>query len=232
MASNFSWNCPYCNQIATIKSDNFNNDIHYFSMGNKLGQLGLLSSVIVCPNSKCHEFTINSELYKAKWADGSLEIFGDPLLSWKLKPQSSAKPFPSYIPTVILQDYTEACLIRDLSPKASATLSRRCLQGMIRDFWGVSKSRLIDEINALEGKVDSTTWEAIDAVRNIGNVGAHMEKDINIVIDVEPSEAEMLIGLIEVLLEEWYVRRYERDAHMQKVIAAAKSKKVSKSSIN
>jgi hypothetical protein len=54
--------------------------------------------------------------------------------TWSLIPSSSAKTFPNYVPKVILDDYNEACLIRDLSPKASATLSRRCLQGMIRDL--------------------------------------------------------------------------------------------------
>ncbi|MCB1884663.1 MAG: DUF4145 domain-containing protein [Geminicoccaceae bacterium] len=29
-----------------------------------------------------------------------------------------------------------------MSPKASATLSRRCLQSMIRDFWTISKDTL------------------------------------------------------------------------------------------
>lgn len=66
---------------------------------------------------------------------------------------------------------------------------RRCLQGMIRDFWGISKRILFDEIQELKGKVTGSSWDAIDAIREIGNVGAHMEKDVNIVIDVEPEEA-------------------------------------------
>ncbi|MEI8253036.1 MAG: hypothetical protein WCG25_04765 [bacterium] len=48
--------------------------------------------------------------------------------SWQLLPVSEAKVLPDYIPDPIKQDYYEACRIRDLSPKASATLSRRCLQ--------------------------------------------------------------------------------------------------------
>jgi len=62
------------------------------------------------------------------------------------------------------------------------------LLGIIRNFWGISKSRLIDEINELKGRVDSTMWQAIDAVRSIGNIGAHMEKDINLIVDVDPEE--------------------------------------------
>src|SRR5262249_23110992 len=131
------------------------------------------------------------------------------LATWTLRPKSNARPFPAYIPTPILDDYNEACLIVIDSPKASATLSRRCLQGMIRDFWGIKDKTLLVEINALQGKIDPTTWAAVDAVRSVGNIGAHMEKDINLIVDVEPEEAQLLIGLIEFLLKDWYVGRHE-----------------------
>jgi len=100
---------------------------------------------------------------------------------------------------------------------------------MIRDFWKISKNRLVDEINELQDKIDPMTWKAISAVRSIGNIGAHMEKDINLIIDVDPKEASMLIGLIEVLLQEWYVRRHDREEQMQKLIEAADEKKALKS---
>lgn len=95
---------------------------------------------------------------------------------------------------------------------------------MIRDFWGISKKRLKDEIDALESKVEGTTWEAIDAVRSIGNIGAHMEEDINLIIDVDPDEAELLIGLIETLLADWYIARHNREDRMEKIKAVAAEK--------
>jgi hypothetical protein len=221
--NSYSWTCPYCRRVATIISQNFSSDIHIFENNNRLGQLGLQTVVTVCPNEQCREFTVTAALFNGAY-NPNFRLIGDPILSWSLKPQSEAKPFPDYIPAPILQDYSEACLVRDLSPKASATLARRCLQGIIRDFWGITKPRLVDEINELQSKVDGTTWSAIDAVRSIGNIGAHMEKDINVIVDVEPEEAGLLVGLIEVVLEEWYVHRHEREEHMQKVIAAAKAK--------
>jgi hypothetical protein len=116
---------------------------------------------------------------------GSFKL-GKVFEEWLLRPSSLALVFPDYVPAPIRQDYEEACKIRNLSPKASATLSRRCLQGIIRDFKGIVKKRLVDEIDALRDEVDPDTWAAIDAVRQIGNIGAHMEKDINEIIDVEP----------------------------------------------
>ncbi len=226
MADGFNWKCPFCNHASTITYLNCGGDTLHFEKGNKDGDLGLLSEVIVCPNSECKEYTIKAGLYKTKKKpNGDREFIDEPLLQWQLRPQSKARPFPSYIPPQILDDYREACLVKDLSPKASATLSRRALQGIIRDFWGIKKNRLIDEINELKGKVDQPTWDAIDAVRSIGNIGAHMEKDINLIVDVEPKEAELLIGLIEILLKDWYIARYERQQHLQSIVAVAQAKK-------
>jgi hypothetical protein len=71
-------------------------------------------------------------------------------------------------------------------------------------------------------------WQAIDAIRTVGNIGAHMEKDIGVIIDVDPNEAGLLIRLIEVLLEEWYIRRHEREQHMKQIIEIAQAKEVAR----
>jgi len=102
------------------------------------------------------------------------------------------------------------------------------LQGIIRDFWGIKKKRLIDEINELEDKIDSITWDAINSVRHVGNIGAHMEEDVNLIIDVEPEEAGLLIWLIETLLTDWYIQRHERQQRMTSLVKLAEKKKQEK----
>lgn len=145
-------------------------------------------------------------------------------------PNSLAKQFPKYIPKAIRDDYEEAYSILNLSPKASATLSRRCLQGMIRDFYGIKKSRLIDEINELQSLVSNAQWKAIDGVRSIGNIGAHMEKDINMIVDVDPDEAQKLLKLIELLMDKWYIARHDEEELLSDIIAIADEKKSHKQS--
>jgi hypothetical protein len=154
-----------------------------------------------------------------------------------LLPPSSAKPQPDFIPKPIRDDYYEACAIRDLSPKASATITRRCLQGMIRDFCKISKGRLVDEISELRKQVEAghgppgvllDSVDAIDDVRNIGNIGAHMEADINVIVDVDPNEAQKLIELVEALFSEWYVAAEARKArlgHLKQIAANKKEQK-------
>jgi hypothetical protein len=160
---------------------------------------------------------------------GNVRI-GDLIKRWQLVPQSSAKSFPDYIPNAIRSDYDEACLVRDLSPKASATLSRRCLQGILRDFWKVKPGRLVVEIESIKDKIDPLVWDSIDTVRKIGNIGAHMEKDINVMVDVEPEEAELLLGLIEMLLREWYVLREERKKRLEGIVKLGAAKQLERRS--
>ena len=128
-----------------------------------------------------------------------------------IKPTSNAKQYPDYIPLKIRQDYEEACAIVNLSPKSSATLSRRCLQSMIRDFWGIKENRLVDAINKLQDKVPVSQWLVIDAIRKIGNIGAHPDTNVNTIIDIDPQDAQKLIAVIELLISQWYIERYERE---------------------
>jgi len=152
----------------------------------------------------------------------------------RIWPRGAAKPQPQYIPRALKEDYEEACQIQELSPKAAATLVRRCLQGMIRDFAGIAKATLFEEIAALRQAVDNgsapagvthDSIDAIDAVRGIGNIGAHMEKDINVIVDVDPGEAEALIGLVEMLFDEWYIARHKRTERLKSIQAMADQKK-------
>jgi hypothetical protein len=119
-------------------------------------------------------------------------------------------------------------LIAGLSPKASATLSRRCLQGIIRDYWRVKPGNLANEIEQIKDRVDPLTWDAIEAVRKVGNIGAHMEKDINLIVEVEPQEAELLIGLIETLLKDWYITREERKLRLEQIRLLGETKDAAK----
>lgn len=161
-----------------------------------------------------------SENYKYRYYAGT-EL---PQKTVPLFPISTAKQFPDYIPQAIRSDYEEACSIVNLSPKASATLSRRCLQGMIRDFFQISKGSLFEEINAIKDKIPAEQWAVLDGLRRIGNIGAHMEKDINLIVDIEPDEAQKLIKLIELLLQQWYIERHNQQELFADIIGIDQAK--------
>lgn len=220
-----SYHCPYCNRISIIESEKGlferRNEI---LLNDKVGYQVITTKVEVCSNPLCEKYSLTLLLADHKQVNGKW-VDLEPIKNWNLIPESKAKQFADYIPSFLISDYNEACRIASLSPKASSTLSRRCLQGMIRDFWGITKDTLFQEINALSDKIDEPTWNAIDSLRKIGNIGAHMEKDVNFIVDVEPKEAELLIELIETLFEEWYISRYERNVRMQRITTLASMKK-------
>jgi hypothetical protein len=224
-----NWTCPYCNHFSTITTPNKDYRLNRVNIDEDKYhdeiERGISFTAIACPNPDCKGFSLNVQLHHVEQGAYSLRNIGT-LSSWQLLPDSSAKPQPDYIPKQIVDDYTEACRIMSLSPKASATLARRCLQGMIRDFWNinVTSKKLYDEITQLEDKVSASEWEAIDALRSVGNIGAHMKQDIGVIIDVDPEEAALLLEFIEGLLKDWYVARHDREARNKRLKELATGK--------
>jgi hypothetical protein len=51
-----------------------------------------------------------------------------------------------------------------------------------------------------------------------------MEKDINVIVDVEPREAQLLIGLVETLIRDWYITREERKVRLSQISQLAQDK--------
>lgn len=219
-----NWVCPYCDRPQTATNDNRDVNSSYLSLGKGAPTIGSYLSAIRCLNPDCGQVTVDVTV--GPWrreVDGCLypHFEAPALYQRRIMPEGKAKPQPDYIPRAIRDDYREACLIRELSPKASATLARRCLQGMIRDFAkpNTKSDRLFDEIKALElaiedgsapREVSVDSVAALTAVRKVGNIGAHMEADVDVIVDVDADEAQILIELIESLLQDWYVERHKR----------------------
>jgi hypothetical protein len=147
---------------------------------------------------------------------------------FRFEPRVGA-PLSVHVPTVVKDDYEEAYLIKDLSPKAAATLCRRALQGMIRDFHGVKKPTLHAELEEIRQKCDAELFDAMMGLKGIGNIGAHPEKDISLIVDVEEGEVETLLELLRILDKEWYVARASRSGSLAAVKALAAAKAAIKS---
>ena len=224
----FSWTCPYCHRDTTVTADDYKHGAIGCLIGDHKNHCHSLEGLfIICPNKECKRLALFCDLFVCQTdvqADPKYADKGTFVHRWNLLPSSTSKNYPNYIPVAIRKDYKEACLIKESSPKASATLARRCLQGMIRDFWGVKGATLAKEIHSIEGKIDPITLQEIDSVRKIGNIGAHMEEDVNLIIDIEPEEVDLLIKLIENLLAEWYITRHERQARAKKLENIVKEK--------
>lgn len=213
-----SFICPFCdhlipNDSTTVRGihSSFKDLQGIYSNGDYNYQIYIM--LIHCP--ACEKTTFRA-FYTGKLMDNNISI--------PIYPKSFAKIFPEYIPKQIREDYEEAYAVLNYSPKASATLSRRCLQGMIRDFWGITKSTLFQEIDALKEHIPAQQFKAIDSLRKLGNIGAHMSKDTNLIIDIDPDEAAKLLKLIEILLNQWYVNRHEQETLYNDIVEIVSKK--------
>lgn len=143
---------------------------------------------------------------------------------------STRPPCPPEVPKNIMEDYNEACLVLQDSPKASAALSRRCLQNILREAAKVKPTNLSDEIQEILDSKNLPSYIAtsIDAVRNIGNFAAHPNKSTSTgeVLPVEPEEAEWNLDVLEALFDFYYVQsakiQQKRDALDKKLQESGK----------
>lgn len=145
------------------------------------------------------------------------------------RPRAVARaPLSPSVPGEFAADYREACAVLADSPKASAALSRRCLQRLLRDKGGVKPGDLFNEIDQAMKTLPSYLAESVDAVRNIGVFAAHPIKSTNTgeIVDVEPGEAEWLLDTLEGLFDFYFVQpeitRLKREALNEKLKEAGK----------
>ena len=105
--------------------------------------------VTECP--ACRRFIISLKTVKSGHVHRHIQVY----------PKGTTRaPVPKEVTNEdkeLAADYTEACLVFDDSPKASAALSRRCLQHLLREKVGVKKSDLSKEIDEV---LNSTTLPA------------------------------------------------------------------------
>ena len=118
----------------------------------------------------------------------------------------------------------EAYAIADISPKASVLLCRRCLQTILRDHWDINKWKLEAAIKSVKNRVAPEVYAALEAIREIGNIGAHSEQDINVIIDISSDEAREILKVIEFLIIEWYASPHELEPALKKICTIQASK--------
>jgi hypothetical protein len=237
----FNLKCPYCAHAITLGDQDSTTSISRIKIGTAKDDeyIGLKASAFKCPNPDCHKFSLEVAAgFGALKHTPNGYIFGGQFLGmtpaqpvgagyFRFAPRVPI-PLSAHVPATVRSDYDEACSIKDLSPKAAATLCRRALQGMIRDFHGITKPTLHEELNAIKGNCDGQLFAALMGIKSVGNIGAHPEKDINLIIDVEPGEVDALVEALQLLDEEWYVARAQRNAKLAKVHALSVAKAAEK----
>ena len=143
-------------------------------------------------------------------------------------------PVDEAVPESFRSDYVEACNVQGVSPKASAALARRVLQGILT-AQGYESTNLAQQIESVLKEDDPKKAlpghirETVDAVRHFGNFAAHPITELTSlqVIEVEPEEAEWCLEIIETLFDHYYAtpaRAQKRREQLNQKLAQAGKK--------
>ena len=122
---------------------------------------------------------------------------------------SNRPPAAPEVPAHIGEDYNEAATVLPDSAKASAALSRRCLQTILLETAKVKEQHnLSRQIEEVLPTLPSYISKQVDAIRTVGNFSAHPLKSeaTGEIIEVEPGEAEWNLDTLDLLFDHYYVK--------------------------
>jgi len=141
------------------------------------------------------------------------------------------------VPDALADNYRQASAILTLSPKMSATLARRILADVLKQYGGYEKFTLASQLKAFMGDTQhpSQLRENARYLTEIGDFGSHTQRDTETqeIVDVEPEEAEWTLEVLDGLFEYFIVgpvRDEARRAAIDAKIAATGRKPIRKGS--
>jgi hypothetical protein len=220
-ASNTNATCPHCHIVVQFPYTNSVMDIRSYNHTTEEMKI----TGVCCPNCLRLVVTIESGTYTKESTNHYKFEADSEHVVWPLQ---YVRSIPAEVPDDIARDYQEASATLNISPKASAALSRRCLQAVLRNAAKAMQHNLVDQIKHVRPSLPSYISDNVDAIRNIGNFAAHPIKDTasNQIVDVEPGEAEWNLDVLDMLFDFYYVQpaiaRKRRDDLNTKLKAAGK----------
>jgi hypothetical protein len=211
--------CPHC-------STDFHDELTLQQIGNDADGAWAIRA---CKCSACKRDIYSLVCARRFIAPNGVLVPYEQSLEYLIRPKVSFRPAPApEVPTEYAGDYLEACLVLADSAKASAALSRRCLQHLLRKQAGVKPTDLFREIQEVidARSLPSHISESIDAIRHIGNFAAHPIKSQSSgeIVEVEPGEAEWNLDVLESLFDFYFVQpeaTRQRKAALNKKLADA-----------
>ena len=125
------------------------------------------------------------------------------------------------VPKKYCELFREAESVLNLSPRASATLSRYLLQMILHEELKIKKKNLEEEIKELENysNIPSTLITMLQVMRRVANFGAHPKKSTNSneIIDVEIGEADIMLDLINELFDYLFIKPQRQKDFLQSI---------------
>jgi len=206
-ASIAAMRCPYC----TI-------NMHPVSTGMMRGRQQMFYDdtngghhtveAVACPECK-GVFLTHSDMTFSDGPEPGTATSTDSNIFVLLPRVSSRGPAPESVPKSYADLYSEAALILTDSSRASAAMSRRCLQQLLRDEAHAPHGTLHSEIEwALKNaNLPPYATESLHDLRDIGNFAAHPNKSTATgdYLEVQPGEADWTLDTLDALFGHYFV---------------------------
>jgi hypothetical protein len=208
--------CPHCNIGIRLEIENLATYPLKQTSGDK--RIGIELSHGFCP--ECNELIVILKRGEYAFVESEYELKSIQEESF-LYPKCFQKVVDPLVPDYYRNAFNEANAVLSISPKASAALSRRLLQSLLRDEYQIIDKDLVKQIEKFIERHDipSDVSQAVDAIRNIGNFAAHPNKYKNTgeIVDVEVGEAEWLIEVLEALFDVKFIQPQQAQERKNKL---------------
>ena len=132
---------------------------------------------------------------------------------------SVGRTLDQYVPPKYAQLFRESEEVNNVSPRASATLSRYLLQMLLHEELHIHKRNLEDEIKELENgsNIPTKLVTMLQVMRRVANFGAHPKKSTNSneIVEVEAGESAVMLDLLEEVFDYIFVKPKQQELFLK-----------------
>ena len=184
--------CPHCGLQVTVDFEAFRPNPVYPKLNSRDARIYIEQGR--CPSRKCLGLIVRT-VAEAGEESSTVKCIIPPV---------NEVTFPGSLSPGILSQYKKAKKILPIDQNASAVMSRRCLQMLLREYFHIERGSLYCEMQELinKGKLPSYLAHDLDRVREIGNLGAHPEKSgMELPSEATDEEARWSLDILVDLFE-------------------------------
>lgn len=215
--------CPHCLNSITLEESHYPTGIYQnSSYFNELKDSGDSSGYGIsygyCPSPKCHKL-----IMKLRY-----ETMSDTIEDFIVPKAKTRIILPNAIDKKFIKYHEEASSVLPYSARASAALSRLCLEVLLKEKYKIKNGTLKDKIDTFEnmGILSSELIKDMQYIKQIGNDGAHLNTNsAGSIVDVNKKNAETLLVLLENLFDFCFVQPKERKERMNNIKKRMERKK-------
>ena len=152
-----------------------------------------------CPGCKNHLLKFTRGIDNNRNEEGFLIPFGQ-----------TREPLSNLIPKEYSELYNESSAVLNHSPRASAALSRTCLELLLTKYGKAKQKNLFDKIEHVINlnTLSSETNDLLNVIRKMGNVAVHskISEHPGEIIKVEFEDAEWCLDILDLLFDNFIIK--------------------------